>query len=364
MVELSPFPYQGPLEPSGVAGRIDLQRELRQRLEQRRLTALLGPRRYGKTSILRRVTSDMAAEGSETVWIDLYELSSMADLAGALDRGLAQTQGTLRRAIEGVAGTLSLKLGLLGVELSKSARDRPDPVLKVRSMVQLLVTVAQKRNLIVVLDEFSGIADVPKAAGVLRTELQHHYRDLGLVFAGSQPSTMTMLFADRAQPFFSQAELLEIPPLTTAEVTDLVHDGFARTGRGAGPVASMIAAAAEGHPQRAMQLADACWSRVRKGATATDDTWVEAHQAVRRSVDDASERFFTLFSTGYQKVLRIVAGGGSLFGTAASSLSLAPGTAQAGVEALLGSADLARRDGHLVVVDPLFADWIRRRFPV
>ena len=37
----------------------------------------------------------------------------------------------------------------------------------------------------VVLDEFSGIADVPKAAGLLRTELQHHYRDLALVFAGS-----------------------------------------------------------------------------------------------------------------------------------------------------------------------------------
>ncbi|HWJ62499.1 MAG TPA: hypothetical protein VNS19_11055 [Acidimicrobiales bacterium] len=364
MVELSPFPYQGPLEPEGVAGRIDLQRDLRHRLEQRRLTALLGPRRYGKTSILRRVTADMADDGYETVWIDLYELSSMADLAGALDRGLAQTQGKLRRAVEGVAGSLSLKLGLLGVELSKSARDRPDPVLKVRSMVQLLVTVAQKRKLIVVLDEFSGIADVPKAAGVLRTELQHHYRDLSIVFAGSQPSTMTMLFADRAQPFFSQAELLDIPPLTTSEVTDLVHDGFRRTGRDAGPIAPRLAAAAEGHPQRAMQLADACWSRVRKGTAATDQTWIAAHDDVRRSVDDASERFFTLFPTGHQKVLRIVAGGGSVFGTAASSLSLAPGTAQAALAALLGSADLARRDDRLVVVDPLFADWIRRRFPV
>lgn len=364
MVELSPFPYQGPLEPAGVIGRLDLRRDLRQHIEQRRLTALLGPRRYGKTSTLRRVASDMEVDGYETIWIDLYELSSMADLAGALDRGLAQTQGKLRRAVDGVAGSLSLKLGLLGVELSRSARDRPDPVLKVRSMVQLLVTVAQKRKLIVVLDEFSGIADVPKAAGLLRTELQHHYRDLGLVFAGSQPSTMTMLFADRAQPFFSQAELLEIPPLTVDEVTDLVHDGFRRTGRDAGPVAPFVAAAADGHPQRAMQLADACWSRVRKGRSATDDTWIGAQADVRRSVDDASERFFTLFPAGQQKVLRIAAGGGSVFGTAAGSLSLAPGTAQAAVDVLLGTADLARRDGKLVVVDPLFADWIRRRFPV
>ena len=166
MVELSPFPYQGPLEPAGVAGRVDLQADIRARLEQRRLTALLGPRRYGKTSILRRVTSDMAADGFETVWIDLYELSSMADLAGALDRGLAQTQGTLRRAIEGVAGTLSLKLGLLGVELSKSARDRPDPVLKVRSMVQLLVTVALPTVVTTGVDGIVKLRTAPNAVPV------------------------------------------------------------------------------------------------------------------------------------------------------------------------------------------------------
>ena len=39
------------------------------------------------------------------------------------------------------------------------------------------------------------------------------------------------------------------------------------------------------------------------------------------------------------------------------------GTAQAAVTSLLGSGYLAQRDQGLSVVDPLFADWIRRRFP-
>ena len=50
-------------------------------------------------------------------------------------------------------------------------------------------------------------------AAMLRTQLQHHYRQLGIVFAGSQPSTMRMLFTDHAQPFFAQADLVEIGPL-------------------------------------------------------------------------------------------------------------------------------------------------------
>ena len=30
----------------------------------------------------------------------------------------------------------------------------------------------------------------------------------------------------------------------------------------------------------------------------------------------------------------------------------------------MGNGFLVRRDDHLTVVDPLLADWIRRRFPV
>ncbi|MBX3285919.1 MAG: ATP-binding protein [Actinobacteria bacterium] len=360
----SPFPFQGPLAPEEVVGRLELRADLARRIRERRLTALLGPRRYGKTSILRRVAADLAADGVETVWVDLFATSSMADLASALDRGLAETQGRFRRALDRLAGSLSLQLGLLGVQLSASARDRPDPAMKVRLMLQLLLEAAQKHDLLLVVDEFSGIAAVPNAAALLRTELQHHYRELGIVFAGSQPSTMAQLFTDRAQPFFAQADLVDTPPLTDPEVAQLVDRGFERTGRHAGPVAGHVVELAAGHPQRAMQLADACWSLVAPGAAATEDTWRDALAEVRRSVDSGSERLFTLLPVGHQKVLRTVAVGGSPLGAAGEVLDLPASTAQAGIRALLGSADLVRRDGRLALVDPLFADWIRRRFPL
>src|SRR5690606_19328266 len=118
---------------------------------------------------------------------------------------------------------------------------------------------AERHDLIVVFDEFSGIADVESGAGLLRTELQHHYQELGIIFAGSQPSTMRTLFADQAEPFFAQADLVEIGPLADEDVAAIVEDGFERTGRRTGGVTSRLVATAEGHPQRAMQLADALW---------------------------------------------------------------------------------------------------------
>ena len=66
MDALSPFPFQGPLEAVQVSGRDELCADLAGRVMQRRLTPLLGPRRFGKTSVLRRVTSDLAELGQET----------------------------------------------------------------------------------------------------------------------------------------------------------------------------------------------------------------------------------------------------------------------------------------------------------
>ena len=368
MVERSPFPYQGPLSPSQVSGRDELLRDLAERLVQRRLTALLGPRRFGKTSVLRRVTADLAQVGPETIWIDLYELNSMADLVIAVDRGLHQVTGKLRAALGSIAGGLSVQLGVVGLELSRASRVRTDPVVALRSLLQVLVTAAQKHDLIVVFDEFSGIANVKGAAGVLRTELQHHYQELGIVFAGSQPSTMKLLFGDQAQPFFAQADLLEIGPLADDDLSAIVEDGFAQTGRTAGPVTTRVVHFSRGHPQRAMQMADAAWRLTPEGGTADDNTWADALDAVRTSVDNGSERLYELIPGGQQKTLRAVVTSGHVYGAAADVLDLSPGTARAAVEALLGNGYLAHRAAPgtakptLVVVDPMFADWIRRRF--
>ena len=167
--------------PTQVTGREELVRDLdrpprrtsgRPRCSARGATA--------RPACCARCVADLAGVGPETVWIDLYELSSVADLAGAIDQGLASVQGRMRRAIDSFAGALSLRLGFVGVELSKGRRDRPDPVLTVRSLLEVLVRTAEKHPMIVVFDEFSGIANVNAAApAMLRTQLQHHYRDSG-----------------------------------------------------------------------------------------------------------------------------------------------------------------------------------------
>lgn len=361
-MESSPFPYQGPLEPADVRGRDDLLADLTERITARRVTALVGPRRYGKTSVLRRVAADMSEVTS--VWVDLYEVTSMADVAVRFDLALAATTGRFAAAARTVAAGLEVNLGVVKVELTGPARNRPDPPLTFQRLLEVLVRSARRTPTLLVVDEFSSIGRVEGAAGAVRTALQHHYREMGIVFAGSHPSMMRTLFSAPREPFYGQADLVEIGPLTPAAVEEIVASGFATTGRDAGPVGPRISAFTGGHPQRAMQLADACWRLTPPGGTADADTWAAALAEVRGATAEGMERLYSGYERGERAVLRAVARSGSVFGAEAELLQLSRGAAAHARRTLLDRGDLAETPRGLNVVDPLLADWLRERFPI
>lgn len=362
-MEVSPFPYQGPLRPEQVHGRDGLVADLVSRVAQRQVTALFGPRRYGKTSLLRRLGANLAQVA--TVWVDLYEVMSLADVAARFDQALAACEGPFATVARPLAASLSLDLGLVSVQLTGPARSRPDPVLALGALLEVLVKTAQRQPTLLVVDEFSSVGRVNGAAGTLGAALQHHHSSIGTVFAGSHPSTMKALFTSRPEPFYCQADLVELGPLTPEAVEQLVLAGFAATGRRAGPVPQLVCSFARGHPQRTMQLADACWRRTPPGGAAGPAVWADALQDVRQGTAQDLERLYSGFEWGERAVLRAVARSGSIYGAEAGLLGLSTGTATHARRTLLDSGDLrAVAGGGLAVVDPLLADWARGRFPI
>jgi len=345
-----------------VQGRDELIKDLTERITSRRVTALLGPRRFGKTSVLRRVAADLTEV--TTVWVDLYEVTSIADVAVRFDNALGATTGAFATDARVIAASVSLNLGLVKIDLTGPPRNRPDPNLTFQGLLDILVRTAARQPTLLIIDEFSSIGRVEGAAGALRTALQHHYSELSIVFAGSFPSMMRTLFTTRAEPFYGQADLVEIEPLSQATVEKIVSRGFAATGREAGHLGGLISSFARGHPQRTMQLADACWRHTAPGGTAGPDEWDAALREVRKAVGDGMERLYSGFERGERAVLRAVARSGSIYGAEADLLDLSAGTATHARQTLLDSGDLASTESGVVVVDPLLADWLRERFPI
>lgn len=361
-MELSPFPYHGPLLATEVRGRDGLVTDLVERVTARRVTALLGPRRFGKTSVLRRVQAELSE--MTTVWVDLYEVRSLADVAVRFDEGIAGTKGWFSATAKSLATAASLNLGAVRVEMTRPAASRPDPTMTLKGLLDVLVETALRSPTLLVVDEFSAIAAADGAAGLLRTVLQHHYRDLGILFAGSHPSMMRTLFSERPQPFYSQADLVEIGRLDLAALHEIVTAGFRSTGREAGGVPAMVAEFGNGHPQRSMQLADAIWRRTPQQCEAGAEQFAEGLNELRMTTDEGMERLFSVYGAGERAVLRSVARSGSVYGAGAQLLDLSAGSAAHASRQLLDDGDLSKGTTGLRVVDPLFADWLRRRFPI
>lgn len=360
-MDVSPFPYHGPLRAEQVQGRDDLVADLVERVSEHRVTALLGPRRYGKTSVLRRVAADIAASGTSIIWVDLYEVTSMVDVAVRFDEALASTTGAAREKVAAIATTFDLNLGL--VRLSFTRPGRPDAAATVHGLLDVVVRAALKHPAVLVLDEFSGIARVDGAAGLLRTKLQHHFQDIGLLFAGSEPTTMQTLFGSSAEPFYAQADLVRIGPLGPATIATIVGDGFRSTGRDPGSLAAHLTDFAGGHPHRSMQVADTAWRRATPGTAWTPATWEESLAEIRLVASEPCERLFSGFAEADQCVLRLVASGAPMYGRSAELLGLSSSSAGAARRRLVDHGDLIDDGGGVRVVDPVFSDWIRHRFP-
>ena len=334
-----------------------------ERLTARKVTALLGPRRFGKTSLLRKVAAVVEDAGTSVVWVDLYETSSIADLARRFDHALANARGPVHRLFSDVSVRFGLNLGFLGAELSKRRDERPDPDATFDSLLDTLVSSATEVPTIVIIDEFPGLERVVGAEGRLRTKLQHHVQDIGLIFAGSQPSLMRSMFSDRTRPFFAQADLVEVGPLDLAATIDIVTDGFRATERSPGDLPGLIHQLTDGHPYRTMQVADCAWRTVSPDRPPGRGTWADTLDLLRAETNLACDAVFTGFTAGEKSALRLLAHGEPLFGSAAETLGLSAGSAQHAVETLAADGDIWDRDGHRSIVDPVLADWIRNRFP-
>jgi uncharacterized protein len=358
MLSESPFPHHGPLQPDQVRGRDELIADLVDRLSAHRPTVLIAPRRYGKTSVLGSVAAQLD-ETVTVVRVDLYELRSWADFAVRLDDALAAVPATKRRGLDRVAAGLEVNLGVVKASLTRPGR--PDPDMTADRLLDVLVTHALAQPTVAVFDEFSSIVRVDGAAGLLRTRLQHHYQRIGLMFAGSEPSTMRMLLTGSDQPFYAQADLVDVPALSLSALIDIVENGF--DGTPPAGLAGQIHSFTRGHPQRSMQLADAAWLTLYDGVD-PQSVWAVALERCRVATADSHETRFSGLTPADQAVMRLVATDGVLFGRDAELLSLSRSSAQHSRQHLIEQGQIMTTDDRLEVVDPLYADWIRGRFAI
>lgn len=366
MPDVNPFVYSRPVAPVDV---LDREPEIRQLLSLAaggHFVRLYAPRRFGKTSLLRKALAD-AERGRELVplLVDLYGVLSYADVTIRVERAYAQLRGPIRRTIESILRTtgLGLSLGAPGISVKLQLEPRTDPLPALHALLDLPQRVAERsgKRVLVALDEFQDITKVQDFDKLLRSHIQHQGESASYIFSGSEPGMMRELFDVKGRPLYGQAEPLRLGRLPAAEVAAYVEERFARTKRSAEPVLDALLATARGHPQRAMLLAHRLWDELARRQTANEDDWQAALARTRAQVAPEFDALWRGLEANEQRALRAIA----LFpeapygARALGAVDLKKSGAHYAVRSLRAKGELEEEDGRAVFVDPLFELWLR-----
>lgn len=366
IVDVNPFVYSHPLPPDDVIDRDDETRELLQKAVGGHFVRLYAPRKFGKTSLLRRALRDgEREEGLIPVLVDLYRVVSIADVTIRFERAYARyLKGPVRARVEEFLQRtgLGLSLGAFGIGARIQIDPKAEPLAALHALLDLPLRLEEGGGFraLVALDEFQDVDKVPGLDGLLRSHIQHQGEVASYVFAGSEPGLMRQLFENRERPLYGSAVPMRLGRLADADIGEYVAGRFADSGRSVGEALNPLLTAAAGHPQRAMMLAHHLWEQVEPDGAGALDDWQTAHAATLAELQPQFDAQWRGLSTTEQRTLRaVIAGDGSPYRQRVlQRLELDKSAAQRAVRRLHESADLEQDGRRQRVVDPLFAEWI------
>jgi hypothetical protein len=366
----TPFPFEGPVPPDLLIDRGDELDVLARRAGARVSVRLIAPRRYGKTSVLLAHAARLAETGWRTAHVDLGGVADLTDVARRFASGYAALDaGWMRSHLSAPLARLGLTLSAAGPGLSLSMRPSTTDAATAETVLEQLLD--QPRRLweldrvptLVVLDEFQDLLVARKDLdAVLRARVQYHGDVAAYVYAGSEPSMMRELFDARERPFFGQADPLDLGPLPMdATLSDLLAR-FAVERLEPGEALGELVLFAGGHPQRTMLLSYLLAEELADGAEGVPalaarivDTAIErtgaAHEALWRQLSRWERAVVAAVADGVPPTSRALA---AEHGVARRTLDLAAGR-------LADQGHLLRRPRATTLVDPLLAEWLRRR---
>lgn len=365
----SPFVFDGPVPPDQLIGRHEEAETIIEWAQQGRFTALVAPRRFGKTSLIRKVGVDAQEQDLTVIVADLFEVASMADLVLRLERSWTQhTPRRLRSTVSKILAGAQVGVSIAGSGFALTLADKPntDPLPALHTLLDLPAQLTRRRKpgrTLVVLDEFQSLRHVDGAEALLRSHAQHHREVCSYLFAGSEPGMLAAAFNERARPFFGQVETFRLERLPLGELTDAIDARFAAGDRDVSAVLGALVGTSEGHPQRAMLLAHLLWQQVGAGQAADADHLDAALDAALLRVDPEARAVLSGLTAGQRKVLRAIAEYGTPMGARASrTLGLPKTTAQRATPQLAAVGLIEQTSAGWKVVDPLLARWIRTTY--
>lgn len=339
-------------------------------------TILISPRRWGKTSLVKKAARLVDAERVIMVHMDMFPCKTEYDFYNAFSAALL-TQTASRKELwmdnaREFASRLMPKISISpepnsDISLSLGitpATHSPEEILNLPEQIAR----RKGKRIVVCIDEFQQIGELSDSLTIqkrLRTVWQHQQLTSYCLF-GSKKHLMTSLFGQRSKPFYQFGQMMYLTKIPVEAWTRYIQSHFEEYGRSiSSEVVAELCALVDQQSSYVQQLAAILFSVLSEGETATEE---HLHAAFQSLLDACTPLFKQQIATlsGYQlNCLRAIqAGHHSDLGERAvrDEYNLGSPSNIPRLKNALLEHDLIEQDGREVFLsDPVFARWLRER---
>ena len=338
-------------------------------------TILMSPRRWGKTSIVKRIMREVHSKNLIVVYMDVFSCRDEYDFCNRFATEILR--GTENR-FEELKNTLGEFLGRVAPKISYS----PDGIgewsislgispktYKPEEIYQLPELIAQKKkcHIIVCIDEFQQVGEFANSLSVqkrMRSVWQLQTNVSYCIF-GSKKHMMENIFLKKSYPFYKFGDIVPIRPIEIETWIPYIQRGFASEGKSISKsLARQICEKVKLHPSYIQQYAWLTLLNTRLKATEKS-----LEQGFEYLVEENSSLFTaqTELLTTYQlNFLRAIADGVHTDFSKSNireNYNLGSYSNIARIKKALEDAELIDiAEKNLSFADPILEEWFKRNF--
>jgi hypothetical protein len=335
---------------------------------------LFAPRRYGKSSLLWRVSQELVGEGALVAHVNLMTTPTVTQLAEKLARTIHDDIASpMFRAKERLRIFQGLRIrptvtvdpedGSLSFSFDAGKRTA-DINATLERLLELPGQLAgeRKRHVVLILDEFQEVVDIDANLPRLMRSVFQQQPEVAHFYLGSKRHMMERIFSDENEPFWRSAKEIELDVIEPRPFADYIERQFERTGKQIAPAAvDAVLDTTRGHPYATQELCYFLWQDTPAGASATD---AQVHEAVVRVLNSEHAHFSLVWegAPAHQRLLlRALAEepGHPLSADYRRRHALPGGSSVQRALGALEKAELVgRRRGEAWISEPFLAQWV------
>ncbi|MCL5261136.1 MAG: hypothetical protein M1561_05630 [Gammaproteobacteria bacterium] len=278
------------LFPSGIAqgkafyDRIQEQKKLKQNIDNTIHTALIAPRRFGKTSLMTQV---LLENKFDYVWIDFMTITSRKDACnkilqkvGELIVKIAPVTEKLKKItskyFSALKPEITIKLPGVALNLHPNIQNNDSVIDLLNNLDKLAVDI--KKRIVIVFDEFQEILRID-ADSTLQASIRHaaeRAKKITYLFSGSKHLPLRRMFNGKENPLYALCEIMELSKIPTAEATAFINQEA--TKKWGSPLDNAVLAQilnySDRYPKYINALCSAIWLNDKKPKTEiVDELW-------------------------------------------------------------------------------------------